>query len=234
MGSHCSGSLFPVPPIPASRLPAVPPPGSYRPLTMAGGVGRSLGRWAIANSSSPTTVATAVRRPAAITKCRDHLPPRAMASRISTARRRAASPGTDGCDRGATSRDATGTGLFGPGALGIVKPVKDRQTDRGWTWPGDVTFMTGRGKGVKRTSRASAVGPPSTSPEDARAMHAIALRSVGQRSAGSFASIRIIAAASGVGHSRRVKPGQDGRSLTCARCTSTGGPTNGGRPVSSS
>ena len=157
-----------------------------------------------------------------------------MAARISAVRLRTPPADVAGWDRGATSSEATGTGRFGPGSLGVVHPVMDRQTDRGGTWPDDVTVMAGQGKGVERTSRASAAWPPSASPEDVRAMQAIALRSVGQRSLGSFASIRMIVAASGVGHSRRVKPGQAGRSLTCARCISTGGPTNGGRPVSSS
>jgi hypothetical protein len=66
---------------------------------------------------------------------------------------------------------------------------------------------------VERTSRASAASAPSASPHDARAMLAIALRSVGQRSLGSLASIRMTVAPSGVGHSRAMPS----TSASCAR-----------------
>src|SRR6476646_2807967 len=115
-----------------------------------------------------------------------------MAARTSAVRPRAPPPRTGRCNRGATSSEATGKGLFGHGALEMDHALSDRQTDRDGTSPGDVTVIVGRGNGVVRTSRASAGRPPSASPENARAMDAITLRSVGQRSLGSFTSIRII------------------------------------------
>jgi len=64
---------------------------------------------------------------------RDHLPPRAMAARISAVRLRAPPPGTGAFDRGAISSEATGTGLFDRSVPGMVNPLIDCQTDRGAT-----------------------------------------------------------------------------------------------------